>query len=196
AKISIILQREEALSRRDVRQESRNVRLKAVQDAIAKRKEARLFVIQAKQQARQTEELSMELMKIDEAEEARKARRDWLRLMKLSPGIWAKVEVTGEERARSAQEGRRIPPTSPHSRGRRPRPHWVFDTTLGVSKKEAAAHDVLEEAQQVEAFILHGDRNEKIVAPRWRTLTGKRLLRLNHGQRLGKKAAKGAGQRR
>ena len=36
----------------------------------------------------------MELMKIDEAEEARKARRDLLRLMKLSPGIWTKVEVS------------------------------------------------------------------------------------------------------
>lgn len=41
------------------------------------------------------EELSMELMKVDKAEEARKARRDWLRLMKVSPGIWVKVEVSG-----------------------------------------------------------------------------------------------------
>lgn len=43
---------------------------------------------------KQTEELSLELMKVDKAEEARKARRDWLRLMKVSPGIWVKVEVS------------------------------------------------------------------------------------------------------
>lgn len=53
-------------------------------------------------------------------------------------------QVTADEKTH-AQEGRRSPPRSPHSRGRRPRPRWVFDTTLGVSKKEAAAHDVLQE---------------------------------------------------
>lgn len=42
---------------------------------------------------KETEELSFELMKADKAEEARRARRDWLRLMKVSPGIWAKIEV-------------------------------------------------------------------------------------------------------
>jgi len=36
-------------------------------------------------------------------------------------------------------------PTSPGSRRRKPRPRWVFDTSLAVSKSEAAAHDVLEE---------------------------------------------------
>lgn len=45
------------------------------------------------QQAKQSEELSLELMKVDKASEARKARRDWLRLMKVSPGIWVKAQV-------------------------------------------------------------------------------------------------------
>lgn len=53
-----------------------------------------------------------------------------------------------------------------------------------------------DQAQQVEAFILHGDRKEKIVAPRWRSITGKRLLRLDHGQRLGGEARGGGAQRR
>lgn len=48
-----------------------------------------------KQKVKQTEELSLELMKVDKAQEARKARRDWLRLMKVSPGIWVKIEVCG-----------------------------------------------------------------------------------------------------
>lgn len=39
------------------------------------------------------DELSLELMKVDKASEARKARRDWLRQMKVSPGIWVKTEV-------------------------------------------------------------------------------------------------------
>ena len=41
------------------------------------------------------------------------------------------------------------------------------------------------QARQVEAFILHGGQKQKILAPRWRAMTGKRLLRLKHGQRLG-----------
>ena len=41
------------------------------------------------------------------------------------------------------------------------------------------------QARQVEIFILNGGRKQKIVAPRWRAITGKRLLRLEHGQRVG-----------
>lgn len=40
-------------------------------------------------------------------------------------------------------------------------------------------------ARQVEAFILNGGQKQQILAPRWRAMTGKRLLRLEHGQRLG-----------
>lgn len=36
---------------------------------------------------------------------------------------------------------------SPSCRRRKPRPRWVFDTSLAVSKNEAAAHDVLEEVR-------------------------------------------------
>lgn len=46
----------------------------------------------------------------------------------------------------------------------------------------------------METFILNGGRKQKIVAPRWRAMTGKRLLRLEHGQRVGV-AAKKKGQR-
>ena len=44
-------------------------------------------------------------MKVDKAAEARKARRDWLRRMKVSPGIWVKVtaEASG---SLSGREGR------------------------------------------------------------------------------------------
>lgn len=44
-------------------------------------------------QARQMDELNLELMKLDQAEEARKARQEWLRRRKLSPGVWIKREV-------------------------------------------------------------------------------------------------------
>lgn len=46
---------------------------------------------------KETEELSLELMKVDKAEEARKARRDWLRRMKVSPGVWVRVTVEASE---------------------------------------------------------------------------------------------------
>lgn len=52
--------------------------------------------VQNDRKIKHTEELSLELMKVDKAEEARKARRDWLRRMKVSPGIW--VRVTAEVR--------------------------------------------------------------------------------------------------
>lgn len=39
------------------------------------------------------EELSLELGNIDKSEEARKGRREWLRRLKVSPGIWVKIEV-------------------------------------------------------------------------------------------------------
>lgn len=52
AKINAILQRDETLLRRDVREDRRKERLKAVHDAITKRKEARQFVIQEKERVR------------------------------------------------------------------------------------------------------------------------------------------------
>lgn len=51
-----------------------------------------------------TEELSLELMKVDKAEEARKARRDWLRRMKVSPGIWVRATPEATEYASSDDE--------------------------------------------------------------------------------------------
>lgn len=48
----------------------------------------------ATRKVRDMEELSLELMKVDKAEEARKARRDWLRLLKISPGVWTKRQVS------------------------------------------------------------------------------------------------------
>ncbi|CBN74412.1 similar to ankyrin 2,3/unc44 [Ectocarpus siliculosus] len=131
-KINTILLREGALLRRECKVDLRSRRLKEIQAAIARKKEARAFVIQEKQRMKQTEELSLELMKVDKAEEARKARRDWLRLMKVSPGIWVKVEG-------AASAG------TPGVRARKPRPRWVFDTSTAVSKSEAKAHGVLEE---------------------------------------------------
>ncbi|CAN0033829.1 unnamed protein product [Pylaiella littoralis] len=187
ARINNILQREEALSRRGEQVDSRCRRLQEIREAIARKKEAREFVIKEKLSAKQSEELSLELMKVDKASEARKARRDWLRLMKVSPGIWVKAQASGEER-HPTPEGDR------GSRRRKPRPRWVFDTSKTASRKEAAAHDVLEEARQVEAFILNGGQKQKVLAPRWRAMTGKRLLRLEHGQRLGV-AAKREGRR-
>ncbi|CAM9612425.1 unnamed protein product [Ectocarpus sp. 4 AP-2014] len=180
-KINTILLREGALLRRECKVDLRSRRLKEIQAAIARKKEARAFVIQEKQRMKQTEELSLELMKVDKAEEARKARRDWLRLMKVSPGIWVKVEG-------AASAG------TPGVRARKPRPRWVFDTSTTISKSEAKAHGVLEEARQVETFIINGGEKQKILAPRWRSMTGKRLLRLEHGQRVGL-AAKVKGRR-
>eukprot|EP00903_Cladosiphon_okamuranus_P010267 g9721.t1 len=195
AKINVILQREMAMLRREGQADSRLRRRKEMQDAIARRKEAREFVIEERKRIKRTEELSLELMKVDKAEEARKARRDWLRRMKVSPGIWVKItpEATAEERPPSltpqgssgGQVQVRMSPGSPSSRRRKPRPRWIFDTSSAVSKNEAASHDVLEEARQVENFILNGGQKQKIVAPRWRAMTGKRLLRLEHGQRVG-----------
>lgn len=39
------------------------------------------------------EELNLELMKVDQAEKARKVRRDMLRRLKVSPGVWTRFEV-------------------------------------------------------------------------------------------------------
>ncbi|CAM9231246.1 unnamed protein product [Ectocarpus fasciculatus] len=192
-KINAILLREEALLRRECKVDLRSRRLKEIQAAIARKKEARAFVIQEKQRMKQTEELSLELMKVDKAEEARKARRDWLRLMKVSPGIWVKVEASAEEHPPTPQGV--VSAGTPGLRARKPRPRWVFDTSTAVSKREAEAHGVLEEARQVEAFIINGGQKQKILAPRWRSMTGKRLLRLEHGQRVGM-AAKVKGRRR
>lgn len=50
------------------------------------------------------------------------------------------------------------------------------------------------QARQVEAFILNGNRKHKIIAPRWRAMTGKRLLRLEHGQRWIGRTKKGRRQ--
>lgn len=52
AKINAVLQREQAIIRRDVRQDTRNVRLKIIQDAIATRQEARQFLLQEKRRVR------------------------------------------------------------------------------------------------------------------------------------------------
>lgn len=48
AKINVVVEREAALLRRDVKQDVRKIRLKAIQAAIAHRQEARRFVTQEK----------------------------------------------------------------------------------------------------------------------------------------------------
>lgn len=52
-----------------------------------------------------------------------------------------------------------------------------------------------QQARQVESFIVNGIRKQKIVAPRWRAMTGKRLLRLEHGQRVGVATGEKKGRR-
>lgn len=44
-------------------------------------------------QVRHMEELNLELMRVDQAEKARKARRDMMRRLKVSPGVWTRFEV-------------------------------------------------------------------------------------------------------
>lgn len=53
-----------------------------------------------------------------------------------------------------------------------------------------------QQARQVEAFILNGGQRQKIITPRWRAMTGKRLLRLEHGQRVGLSAERSKKGRR
>lgn len=38
----------------------------------------------------------------------------------------------------------------------------------------------------MEMFIVRGQRKYEILAPRWRGMTGKRLLKLEYGERLGR----------
>lgn len=64
-----------------------------------------------------------------------------------------------------------------------------------VSDAGLSLETVTIQARQVEAFIINGGQKQKILAPRWRSMTGKRLLRLEHGQRVGL-AAKVKGRRR
>lgn len=66
----------------------------------------------------------------------------------------------------------------------------AFPTPISLSLET-----VTTQARQVEAFIINGGQKQKILAPRWRSMTGKRLLRLKHGQRVGL-AAKVKGRRR
>lgn len=72
---------------------------------------------------------------------------------------------------------------------RQPSVHSPLFVIRFLTRKRTAV-----QARQVEAFILNGVQKQKILAPRWRAMTGKRLLRLEHGQRLGA-AAKGNDRR-
>lgn len=55
----------------------------------------------------------------------------------------------------------------------------VLSFSCGV--RTVTTEPIRKQARQVEMFILKGGQKQKIVAPRWRAMTGKRLLRLEHG---------------
>lgn len=55
------------------------------------------------------------------------------------------MDWVGFTRQASGEERHPTPEGDRGSRRRKPRPRWVFDTSKTASRKEAAAHDVLEE---------------------------------------------------